>query len=117
MSKRKDPISETPPASPPLPDVLHDFIKAICPADQKPTEELTARFKQESANTTRGFIVPGSPKSGPEYLVELRIREWMYRMEREAAAQRQQAQNKDQQAQIKDKQAAHNKPPQTPPKP
>ncbi len=110
MSKKQDPDSETPPASPPLPDALRDFIKAISPAHQKPTEELTARFKQESANDTRPFIVPGSPKSGPEYLVELRIREWMYRMEREAADQRRQAQNNNRQAQ-------DNKPPQTPPKP
>ncbi|HEX2752306.1 MAG TPA: hypothetical protein VHP34_04205, partial [Alphaproteobacteria bacterium] len=97
MSKKKDPAPETPPAAPTLPDALHDFIKAISPADQKPTEELTARFKKESVDNTRGFIVPGSPKSGPEYLVELRIREWMYRMEREAADQRRQAQNNNRQ--------------------
>lgn len=109
MSKKNAPDPKMPPApcpngAPPLPDVLQDFIKAISPAAQKPTEELTARFKKETTDNSRGFIVPGSPKSGPEYFVELRIREWIYRMEREAAAQRKQAQQ-------------NNKPPQGPPKP
>jgi len=81
-----------PPAPPPLPDALRDFIKAVSPATQKPTEELTARFKKQLADNSRGFLVPGGPKSGPEYLVELRIREWMYRMEREAAEARRRAQ-------------------------
>jgi len=101
MPKKNAPDPNTPP---PLPEALQDFIKAISPAAQKPTEELTARFRKESADNSRGFIVPGSPKSGPEYLVELRIREWMYRMEREAAAQRRQAQQ-------------NNKPPSPPSKP
>ena len=103
MPQKKPPETPKPPAAPKLPDALRDLIKAITPTDQKPTEELTARFKKESADNSRGFIVPGSPKSGPEYFVELRIREWMYRMEREAAAQR--------------KQALKDNPPPKPPKP
>lgn len=91
MSRKHTPETPKPPAAPPLPKALRDFIKAVTPADQKPTEELTARFKKQSADESRGYIVPGSPKSGPEYMVELRIREWMYRMEREAAARRSQS--------------------------
>lgn len=103
MTKRNPPETPKPPAAPALPDALRDFIKAIAPTDQKPAAELTARFKKQTADDSRGFIAPSSPKNGPEYLVELRIREWMYRMEREAAAQR--------------KQALKENPPPKPPKP
>ena len=91
MAKKHTPETPKPPAAPVLPDALRDFIKAVTPTEQKPAAELTARFKKQSADESRGFIAPGSPKSGPEYFVELRIREWMYRMEREAADRRKQS--------------------------
>lgn len=95
MSKKKpsSPADHTPPAPPALPQVLQDFLKAIQPAghDKGPAEELTTRFRESRhEENIRGMIVPGGPKSGPEYIVELRIREWMYRMEREAADRRRQ---------------------------
>jgi hypothetical protein len=99
MSKKKPPSApqsprlNTPPVPPALPPVLQDFIKAIQPkaGDQGPAEELTTRFREtRREENIRGMIVPGGPKSGPEYIVELRIREWMYRMEREAADRRHQ---------------------------
>jgi len=76
----------------PLPGPARDFIRAVAPAGTGPAEELTARFRETRAREQmQSLIVPTGPKSGPEYLVELRIREWMYRMEREAAQNRQRA--------------------------
>lgn len=107
MSHKKPTID--PPQKPdPLPQVTADFIRAITPADKGPAEELTTRFREtRSAENLRGLIIPGSPKSGPEYLVELRIREWMYRMEREAAQNRK----------VADKSTPNTPKPPAPPKP
>lgn len=110
MSK-KELLIEPPPAPAPLPQVTADFIRAITPKDKGPAEELTARFRAtRSEENLRGLIIPGSPKSGPEYLVELRIREWMYRMEREAIQSRK---NRD----AADKSTPNTAKPPAPPKP
>lgn len=116
MNKKK-PIIDPPHKPDTLPQVTVDFIRAITPPAKGPAEELTTRFREtRSAENLRGLIIPGSPKSGPEYLVELRIREWMYRMEREAAQnhkEREAAQNRK----TADKDTPHAPKPSAPPKP
>ena len=116
MSKKQPPI-EQPETPDPLPAVTKAFIDAVTPKEKGPAEELTARFRAaRSEENIRGLIIPGSPKSGPEYLVELRIREWMYRMEREATQNRKEreaAQNRK----TADKDTPNTPKPPAPPKP
>lgn len=112
MKPNSGPQDPTPPASPPPKPTpaLRDFIKAVCPKGEGPARDLTNRFRENSQRAfLRSYIVPGPPKDSTEYFVELRIREWMMRKEREEAEMRRHL--KEQNGQNK------NSPPPAPPKP
>lgn len=68
---------------------LKAFIKAVTPPKPGPAQELTERFRENSRrDNLKGLIVTHMPRDPADYFVELRIREWMLRKEREEAAQR-----------------------------
>ena len=79
------PIGKPPAALSPR---LQGFIKAVAPKGAGPATELTQRFQASSRQKTHGMIFPNPPKDSTAYLVELRIREWMLRKEREDAETR-----------------------------
>lgn len=99
----KQPTPDVPPApigKPPVPlsPELQGFIKAIAPKGDGPATELTQRFQASSRQKPHGMIFPNPPKDSTAYFVELRIREWMLRKEREDAEARrisEQQQNKN----------------------
>jgi len=73
-----------------LPKITLDFIKNAAPdATRTPLDELQARFaekKEEERRVTGSFLggqLPNPHTHGAEYMVELRIREWMMRQQRE----------------------------------
>ncbi len=79
------PIPPSPPPSEPT-AALRDFIKAVAPKGEGPARDLTTRFRENRQREhLRSYIMPGPPKDSTEYLVELRIRAWMMRKEREEA--------------------------------
>lgn len=76
--------------------LLHVFVKAVRPAGEGPADEMLRQHREARRRHLGGFIVPGAPRDSAEYFVELRIREWMLRKEREEAeARRQQDARKD----------------------
>lgn len=72
-----------------LPPLLLDFIQSVAPQDGKgPVKELQDRYEERRQEHIRTLAAPvpiNHPKGSPEYLVELRIREWVHRMEAEKA--------------------------------
>lgn len=77
----------TPPE--PVSPRVTDFIKSVTPPKPGPAQELTARFRENARrDKLTGQIVTHMPRDPGAYLVELRIREWMLRKEREDAALR-----------------------------
>lgn len=75
-----------------LPDITRDFVKSVAPGPaQSPLAELQKRFaaKQQAARPPSNAEIvhqnSGSHGSGHsiEYMVEMRIREWMMREQRE----------------------------------
>ena len=98
------PDDPTPPQ--PLPPAMRDFIRAVTPKGEGPARDLTAAFREErQRRALHSMILPSPPKDSAEYFVELRIREWMLRKEREDAEMRRHQQN------------TQNKNSQPPPKP
>lgn len=85
-----------------LPQMMQGFIKAVTPKGDGPATELTQRFKSSGQRKAQhGLIFPNPPKDSTAYFVELRIREWMLRKEREDAETRR----------INDQQQNKNRPP------
>ncbi|MDF3024834.1 MAG: hypothetical protein K0R10_2195 [Alphaproteobacteria bacterium] len=75
----------------PLPDASRDFFNKVAPrADRTPLKELQERYADKRAEdrlATHGTL-PIPNHHSTEFIVEMRIREWMMRMEREAADER-----------------------------
>ncbi|MDP2205453.1 MAG: hypothetical protein Q8K65_04035 [Alphaproteobacteria bacterium] len=91
MKPHKDPADPNPPPPRKPTPALKDFIKAVTPKGAGPAQDLTTRFRDSRARDShRSYIVPSLPKDSAEYFVELRIREWMMRKEREEAELRRQ---------------------------
>lgn len=89
MKNNSGPKDPTPPVPPAPSPALRDFIKAVAPKGEGPARDLTTRFRENrQRDYLRSYIVPAPPKDSAEYLVELRIREWMMRKEREEAEMR-----------------------------
>lgn len=89
MDKKPNPKQDDKPL--PVPGQMRDFFDAVAPrADQTPLKELQERYadhRAEERRATHGTpVIPNH--HGTEFIVELRIREWMMRMEREAADER-----------------------------
>lgn len=92
-----DPVPPQKPAASPVPTkkglptpLVHGFIKAVRPAGEGPADEMIRQHREVRRRDLGGFIVPGTPRDSGEYFVELRIREWMMRKEREDAEMRRQ---------------------------
>lgn len=71
-----------------LPKITLDFIKSAEPQGPSPLEELQDRFAEKKARERGplfGGALPNPHTHGVEYVVEMRIREWMLRV---AAEQR-----------------------------
>jgi hypothetical protein len=72
-----------------LPPLLKDFIRTVTPDPAKgPLQELHDRYDQrreEQLRLLNGAQPVGYPKGSPEYMVEIKIREWVHRMEAEKA--------------------------------
>ncbi|MDE1151315.1 MAG: hypothetical protein PW788_02165 [Micavibrio sp.] len=73
-----------------LPKHMLDFIRSAAPdGTRTPLDELQDRFAEKKADERRlgstmfGAPLPNPHTHGAEYLVELRIREWMMREQRE----------------------------------
>jgi hypothetical protein len=91
MKPNSGPIDPTPPPPRKPTPALQDFIKAVTPKGEGPARDLTNRFRDSRKSGFQGsYIVPSPPKDSAEYFVELRIREWMMRKEREEAEMRRQ---------------------------
>ncbi|MBI1215071.1 MAG: hypothetical protein GC185_04535 [Alphaproteobacteria bacterium] len=85
--KRHDKKQDTPAPKPPVPDALRDFIKSVAPQKDAPLKELRERFA-DARNHDPALHTPipiNYPHGSIEYMVELRIREWMRRKEAEDA--------------------------------
>ena len=66
-----------------LPKITLDFIKIAEPQGPSPLEELQDRFAEKKARERGplfGGALPNPHTHGVEYVVEMRIREWMLRM-------------------------------------
>jgi hypothetical protein len=72
-----------------LPPLLKDFIRTVAPDPAKgPLNELHDRYddrRRERARELNSVMPLNYPKGSPEYNVEIRIRDWMRRMEAERA--------------------------------
>ena len=72
-----------------IPKITSDFIKSVQPGGAKsPLEELQDRFEEKKASERGPIFAGGMPNPNThtlEYMVEMRVREWMLRM---AAEQR-----------------------------
>lgn len=91
------PDDPTPP--PRLTRPLQDFIRAVTPKGAGPARELCTEFREtRQRSTLHSLILPSPPKDSAEYFVELRIREWMLRKEREEAEMRRHEQNRQKSA-------------------
>jgi hypothetical protein len=89
-----------------LPPLLKDFIRSVTPdAAKGPLHDLHDRYddrRRERARELNGVIPIGYPKGSPEYNVEIRIRDWVRRMEAEKAEiERMRKKNDDAPPQIK----------------
>lgn len=89
MDKKPNPKQDDKPL--PVPGKMRDFFDTVAPrADRTPLKELQERYadhRAEERRATHGTL-PIPNHHGTEFIVELRIREWMMRMEREAADER-----------------------------
>lgn len=72
-----------------LPPLFKDFIRSVAPDPAKgPLEEIHERYDERRQDQLRQLHAAqpiGYPKGSPEYLVEMRIRAWVHRMEAEKA--------------------------------
>lgn len=72
-----------------LPPLLKDFLRTVAPDPAKgPLQEIHDRYDQrreEQLRQLKGAQPIGYPKGSPEYMVEMRIRDWVRRMEAEKA--------------------------------
>ncbi len=71
-----------------IPKITLDFIKSVSPQGPSPLDELQDRFAEKKARERGPFFggaLPNPNTHSVEYVVEMRIREWMLRM---AAEQR-----------------------------
>lgn len=89
MDKKPDPKKAETPL--PVPGRVRDFFGTVAPRrDSTPLTELQKRYAEKRAEDR--LAVNGTPPManyhGTEFIVELRIREWMMRMEKEAAEER-----------------------------
>lgn len=89
-----------------LPPLLKDFIKSVEPDPIiTPVVELEQRFlegREERRRANLGLVPSGNfPRDSAEFIVEMRIREWVMRMEaekRELEAQRRAAEEREKNA-------------------
>lgn len=89
MDKKPDPKKADAPL--PIPGQARDFFDKVAPrADRTPLQDLQERYADHRAEERRALhgTLPIPNHHGTEFIVELRIREWMMRMEREAAEER-----------------------------
>lgn len=89
MDKKPDPKKADAPL--PIPGRVRDFFDRVAPrAGRTPLQELQERYADHRAEERRALhgTLPIPNHHGTEFIVELRIREWMMRMEREAAEER-----------------------------
>lgn len=82
-----------------LPPSLKDFIRNAAPAPRElPVPELKERYEErrrDEARRVNGSLPFNYPHGTVEFMVEMRIRDWVRRMdaEREEARRRQQQEN------------------------
>lgn len=89
MDKKPEPKKAETPL--PIPGRVRDLFDAVAPrADKTPLKELQERYADHRAEERRALhgTLPIPNHHGTEFIVELRIREWMMRMEKEAAEER-----------------------------
>lgn len=69
-----------------IPHLINDFIiKAAPPSSPSPLEQLQGRYQEKADEVTRsGGLGPMPNRDTTDYIVEIRIREWMMRVQREA---------------------------------
>lgn len=72
-----------------LPPLLDDFLRSVTPDPAKgPVRDLQDRYddrKRERQRQLNGSLPFNAPHGTPEFLVEMRIRDWVRRMEAERA--------------------------------
>ncbi|MEZ0260163.1 MAG: hypothetical protein ACAH80_04095 [Alphaproteobacteria bacterium] len=86
-----------------LPPLLKDFIKSVEPDSViTPIVELEQRFiegQEDRRRANLGLVPAGNfPRDSVEFIVEIRVREWMMRVEaekREAEARRRAAEERE----------------------
>jgi hypothetical protein len=71
-----------------LPDLLENFIRSVTPTpDHKPLYDLQERYILGREEERRKTLTPSGnfPHGSVEFMVEMRIRDWVRRMEAEKA--------------------------------
>jgi GrpB-like predicted nucleotidyltransferase (UPF0157 family) len=72
-----------------LPPLLNDFFRSVTPDPAKgPVRDLQDRYedrKREHQRQLNGNLPFNFPHNSPEFMVEMRIRDWVRRMEAERA--------------------------------
>lgn len=70
----------------PLPDKYKDFFNKVAPSNWiTPLSQLQSRYEDKVEENRRANMVPMTNLHGIDYIVELRVREWMMRMQKEEA--------------------------------
>lgn len=70
-----------------IPPLVKDFIRNAAPAgDHSPLRDLQNRYNEREGELRHAGsgLGPMPGRDSPDYLVELRIREWMMRVQKEA---------------------------------
>ena len=69
-----------------IPPLLKDFINKVTPSPfMTPVSELQERYiEKREEERRRAAVLPAPNLHGFDFVVEMRIREWMQRMQREA---------------------------------
>lgn len=69
-----------------LPDKYKDFFNKVAPSQWiTPLSQLKGRYEEKAEEDRRGNAFPMTNLHGVDYIVELRVREWMMRMQKEEA--------------------------------
>ncbi|TAL37281.1 MAG: hypothetical protein EPN97_05490 [Alphaproteobacteria bacterium] len=72
-----------------LPPLIDDFLRSVTPdPDKGPVRELQDRYddrRREQQRAVNGNLPFNLPHNSPEFMVEMRIRDWVRRMEAERA--------------------------------
>lgn len=69
-----------------LPDKYKDFFNKVAPSPWiTPLSQLKSRYEEKVEESRRAGALPMTNLHGIDYIVELRVREWMMRMQKEEA--------------------------------